>query len=235
MKNNIVLITGASGNLGSAVVSLFEKNGSHLVLVDHAKERLLKQFAFLENNDRHLIFEGVDGTDSESMKTVISRIKEKFGRLDVLVNTVGGFRAGPPLHETDLDTYELMFNLNVKSVFITSKFAIPLMLENKNGAIVHISSGAGLKGAANMAVYSAAKSAVIRFTESMAAELKSSGVRVNCILPGTIDTPQNREAMPKADFSRWVSPASLAEAIYFLTSSAARDVTGVALPVYGSS
>jgi NAD(P)-dependent dehydrogenase (short-subunit alcohol dehydrogenase family) len=169
------------------------------------------------------------------MKTVISRIKEKFGRLDVLVNTVGGFRAGSPLHETDLDTYELMFNLNAKSVFITSKFAIPLMLENKNGAIVHISSGAGVKGAANMAVYSAAKSAVIRFTESMAAELKSSGVRVNCILPGTIDTPQNREAMPKADFSRWVSPASLAEAIYFLTSSAARDVTGVALPVYGSS
>lgn len=235
MKDNVVLITGARGNLGSAVVDLFEKKGARLILTAHARQGLLQQFPFLENTEKHLLFEGVDVTDAESMKTVVTRIKEKYGRLDVLVNTVGGFRAGSPLHETDLDTFELMFNLNVKSVFVTAKFTVPLMLENRSGAIIHVSARAGLKGAANMAAYSAAKSAVIRFTESMAAELKSSGVRVNCILPGTIDTPQNREAMPKADFSRWVSPDSLAETIYFLTSSAARDVSGAALPVYGKS
>jgi NAD(P)-dependent dehydrogenase (short-subunit alcohol dehydrogenase family) len=109
------------------------------------------------------------------------------------------------------------------------------MLEHGSGKIINMAARPGLEGKAGMAAYSASKSAVLRFTESMAAELKSQGINVNCVIPGTIDTPQNRESTPDADFSTWVTPESLADVIQFLSSEAARDVHGAAIPVYGRS
>jgi NAD(P)-dependent dehydrogenase (short-subunit alcohol dehydrogenase family) len=165
---------------------------------------------------------------------VVETIK-RLGRIDVLVNAVGGFRAGTPLHETSLETWDFMLNLNARSVFIASRTVIPHMLAQGSGKIVSVAARPGLRGNAKMAAYSVSKSAVIRLTESMAAELKGAGINVNCILPGTIDTPQNRQAMPNADPSRWVKPEALADVILFLASDAAREVHGAALPVYGRS
>jgi NAD(P)-dependent dehydrogenase (short-subunit alcohol dehydrogenase family) len=127
-----------------------------------------------------------------------------------------------------------MMGLNARTAFIASRAVAPFMLGQGSGAIVSVGSRAAEKGGARAAAYSASKAAVVRLTESLSAELKAEGIRVNCILPGTIDTPQNREAMPKADTSKWVSLGALADATLFLASNAARGIHGAALPVYGT-
>lgn len=128
-----------------------------------------------------------------------------------------------------------MFDLNVRSTFLASKAAIPHMLRQGGGKIVNVAARPGLKGVANAAPYSAAKSAVIRLTESLAAELKRKAINVNCVLPGTLDTPENREQQPEADFSRWVNPRRVTDVILFLASDAAQAVHGAAVPAYGTS
>ena len=128
-----------------------------------------------------------------------------------------------------------MLNLNTRTAFITSQRVIPHMIRQQTGKIVHLAARPGLEGKANMSAYSASKAAVIRLTESAAAELKNHNINVNCVIPGTIDTPQNRVAMPDADFGRWVTLESLTGVIAFLSSEAARDIHGAAIPIYGLS
>ena len=147
----------------------------------------------------------------------------------------GGFTMGPPLHETEDKDWNFMMDLNARSVFNCCRAVIPHMLEQGSGRIVNISARAAAEGKARMAPYCASKAAVITLTESLAAEHKFNGINVNCILPGTIDTPQNRNAMPDADYGNWVPTAALADVVLFLASEAARCVTGAAVPVYGRS
>lgn len=176
-----------------------------------------------------------DLTDEQAVADCVAEIVARYGRIDILINVAGGFKMGTPVHETPLQTWEFMLNLNARTVFLMSRAVIPHLLAQEKGKIVSVAARAGLEGAANMAPYVVSKSAVIRLTESMAAELKDHNINVNCILPGTIDTPQNREAMPKANFDKWVAPAALADVILFLASDAARAVQGAAVPVYGRS
>ncbi len=151
-----------------------------------------------------------------------------------MINTAGGFRAGSPVHETSLDTWEFMISLNAKTAFIASRAVVPQMILQRSGAIINIGARPGLKGVANAAAYGASKSAVIRLTESLSAELKRKGINVNCVLPGTIDTPENRNAMPDGKFERWVKPEAVADVILFLASDLARAIHGAAIPVYGT-
>lgn len=232
-SNKVVIVAGARGNLGSAVARRFLAADARLALVDHASEGLREAFADIAASPDCLLLEGVDLTDEDAAQRMVSRVIEQFGRIDVLANTVGGFRAGNPLHETPLDTFEFMLALNARTAFILGRAVVPVMLRQGSGKIIHTAAPAGLQGRKNSAAYSASKAAVIRLTESMAAELKASGINVNCILPGTIDTPQNREAMPQADFSKWVSPEALADVFLFLASDAARAIHGAAVPVLG--
>jgi NAD(P)-dependent dehydrogenase (short-subunit alcohol dehydrogenase family) len=234
-SGKVVIVTGGVGNLGSATARAFLTARAKIVPVDRSLDRLEETFVDLVGSPDHYLAGGVDLTDPASVQTIVDEVIRLFGRIDVLVNTVGGYRAGTPLHETPLDTLDFMFNLNARTVFIMSQAVIPHMLKQKTGKIVNVAARAGLEGKKNMAAYTAAKSAVIRLTESMSAELKTSGINVNCILPGTIDTPQNRADMPDANFSRWVAPEALADAILFLASDAARAVHGAALAVYGLS
>ena len=234
-SNRVVIVTGATGNLGQAVARAFQAAGARLVLTGHAADGLQQVYSEIADSRDHFLAGSVDATDAGAVAAMVEETISRFERIDVLVNTVGGFRGGTPLHETSLETWDLMFNLNARSVFIASRAVIPHMLRQGAGKIVNVAARAGLQGGAKIAAYSASKSAVIRLTESMAAELKESGINVNCVLPGTIDTPQNRLAMPKADFARWVKPEALVDAILFLASDAARDIHGVALPVYGRS
>jgi NAD(P)-dependent dehydrogenase (short-subunit alcohol dehydrogenase family) len=234
-SNQVVMITGASGNLGSTLARAFYAAEARLVLVDRQTDLLDEAFPELTSIPRCLFAQGADLTKIDDVEAVVLQAVERFGRLDVLVHTVGGFRAGTPLHETPLATLDFMLNLNAKTVFITNQAVIPQMIRQDSGKIINLAARPGLEGRANMAAYSASKAAVIRLTESAAAELKGYGINVNCILPGTIDTPQNREAMPDADFGHWVQPQSLADVILFLASHAARDIHGAAVPVYGRS
>lgn len=233
--NKVAVITGAAGNLGAATAVAFHNAGARLALVDLKREALAERFAeTLPEGDRVLYLAG-DLTVEEGGTAVVAATLEHYGQLDILINIAGGFTMGPPLHETPLKDWDFMLNLNAKSVFLLSRAAIPHMLEAGGGKIVNIGARPGLEGKAKMAPYSVAKSAVIRLTESMAAELKAHNINVNCILPGTIDTPQNRADMPKADFSKWVPPEALADVILFLASDGARAVHGAAVPVYGRS
>jgi NAD(P)-dependent dehydrogenase (short-subunit alcohol dehydrogenase family) len=164
---------------------------------------------------------------------MVEEAVKRLGRIDVLVNAAGGWRGGKPAHETPLEVWDLMLDLNARTAFVASRAVIPVMLQQGSGRIVNVASRAALQGGRRSAAYSASKAAVVRLTESMDAELKGQGINVNCILPSTIDTPQNRAAMPKADTSRWVEPEALADVILFLASDAARAVHGAAIPVYG--
>jgi NAD(P)-dependent dehydrogenase (short-subunit alcohol dehydrogenase family) len=234
-SNKVVMVTGATGNLGASLAQAFQTSQAKLALVDRGEHRLKQTFPDLLDSPDYLLVNCADLMDEGSVQASVSEIIQYFGRIDVLVNTVGGFRAGKMLHETPLETWDFLLNLNARSVFIAAHKVIPHMMNQGTGKIINVAARPGLEGRAGMAAYSASKSAVIRLTESMAAELKSQGINVNCIIPGTIDTPQNRESMPDADYSMWVSPESLADAILFLSSEAARDVHGAALPVYGRS
>jgi NAD(P)-dependent dehydrogenase (short-subunit alcohol dehydrogenase family) len=235
-KNNkkVALITGPAGNLGSAVVELFGAEGIFLILLDHHQDRLRNIYPLLEKSNDHLLISSVDLTDSSTVKTAVQKAADHFGRIDILVHTAGGFKMGEKVHETTGKTWDEMMNLNVKTLLNVTNAVVPLMLEQKNGKIITIGARPALAGKARMGSYSAAKTAVLRLTESMSAELKSQGINVNCILPGTIDTPVNREAMPNVDPSKWVTPDSLAEVILFLSSEASRDIHGTAIPVYGA-
>lgn len=234
-NDKVVMITGASGNLGSALAQAFRRAGARLALVDRHPDLLAAAFPDLINVPDCLLTACADLTNLDEVTAVINQTIDHFGRVDVLAHTVGGFRSGTPLHETPLATLDFMLSLNARTVFITNQAVIPHMIRQGYGKIINLAARPGLQGRAKMAAYSAAKAAVIRLTESAAAELKHKGLNVNCVLPGTIDTPQNREAMPDADFSRWVQPASLADVILFLASDAARDIHGAAVPVYGRS
>lgn len=232
-SNRVIMVTGASGNLGSAVARTFQEDKAKLALIDRQEDILGRVFPDLVDSPDCLMSACADLTDPGEVEKVVAKTLDFFGRIDVLVNTVGGYRAGKPLHETSLETWDFMLDLNARTAFITSQRVIPHMIKQQYGKIIHLAARPGLLGRANMSAYSASKAAVIRLTESASAEYKKHGINVNCILPGTLDTPQNRVAMPDSDFGRWVAVESLASVIAFLASDAARDIHGAAIPVYG--
>ena len=234
-SDRVVMVSGASGNLGQAVARAFSSAGASLALLDRVPARLQVLLPELTGSSDHMLLGSVDATDPDSVDSAVQAAVAHFGRLDVLANTVGGYRAGTPVHQTSLETWDFMLNLNARTAFVLSRAVLPPMLERGSGKIVHVSARAALKGGGKAAAYSISKSGIVRLVESLSAEVRQQGINVNCILPGTIDTPQNREAMPKADHGRWVPPEALADVILFLASDAARAVTGAAVPVYGRS
>ena len=234
-ERRVVMITGSAGNLGLAVARAFLDAHASLVLIDRAPDRLAHLFPELVNSEDHFLAQSVDLTDANAVAETVEEALRRFDRIDVLINAAGGYRAGPSVDATPLEDWDFIFNLNARSIFIASRAVIPAMRRQRRGKIINVASRSALRGEANAALYSASKSVVVRLTESMAAELRDAGVNVNCVLPGIIDTPINRKAMPNGDFSRWVQPEALAEVIAFLASDAAREVTGAAVPVYGRS
>lgn len=234
MSDKVMLVTGPAGNLGTAVVRKFLSEGARMILVDHHPDRLYSQFPEMANDSRHLLISGIDLVDSSQVEAVIGRIIGLHNRIDGLINTAGGFQMGEQTHESTDETWDLMLNINLKTVINMSRVIIPHMLSQKSGKIVTVSARPALSGKSRMGPYSVAKAGVLRLTETMSAEYRSQGINVNCIIPGTIDTPQNRQAMPNADTTKWVTPASLAEVIYFLCSEEAKDIHGAAIPVYGA-
>ena len=227
-----VMVTGASGNLGRAVAAAFAAAEANLALVDRHRDKL--EAAYGEENERRL-FAIADLLDQKQVDAAAASIRARYGRIDVLCNIAGGFRMGEPVHRTADADWSFLFDVNARTFLHAVRAVVPLMLEAGGGKIVSVAAFGAQKGAAKMGPYAASKDAVIRLTESMAAELREQRINVNCVLPTIIDTPENRAAMPGADPSRWVAPEDLASAILFLASDAARAVHGAALPVTGLS
>jgi NAD(P)-dependent dehydrogenase (short-subunit alcohol dehydrogenase family) len=227
-KDRTVLITGAAGNLGRAVASAFGERGANLVLVD-LKQEALEKACGAPGEGRLLAPTNL--LDQAAVNATVQRSLERFGRIDVLVNLAGGFRMGEPVHAMADATLDFLLDINVRTLVHAVRAVVPRMLEQGGGRIVNVGAYAAQQGAARMGAYVAAKSAVIRLTETLAAELREKNVNVNCVLPTIIDTPENRAAMPDADPGRWVAPDDLANVIVFLASDAARAIHGAALPV----
>jgi NAD(P)-dependent dehydrogenase (short-subunit alcohol dehydrogenase family) len=229
MHTSVVLITGASGNLGLACARRFLTLGWRLVLVDRAPERLRAALPESDHPD-HLVL-AADLADFAATAQTVAGAVARTNRIDALVNTVGGYSGGQPFDATPAADFERMFAINVLPVLNTCRAAIPFMVANRSGRIINVASRHAAHAPAGHAAYAAAKAAVLRLTESIAADYRSQGVTANCVLPGTLDTPANRAALPNANHADWLSPDSLAGVIAFLASPQAIDLIGVALPV----
>ena len=231
-KDQTVIITGAAGNLGHAVAARFAAEGANLALLD-LNQAALDKVPTAGAGD--VLRQVADLSDAASISAVIGAVVTRFGRIDALCNIAGGFDMGEKVHELPAAKWNFMMELNAGSVLRMAQAVVPHMLKAGGGRIVNIGANSALSGKAEMGAYVASKSAVIRLTETMAAELRSHNINVNCVLPSIIDTPQNRAAMPKADPAKWVAPEALADVLLFLCSPAARAIHGAAIPVVGLS
>lgn len=236
LSGRVALVTGATGGLGPAVVRAFIAAGASVVgtssHADEERERAIRSLLDSNGNDR-LSLVAVDATDEASVARVVDDTREAHGRLDILVNGIGGFYAGEPVTQTSLEAWERMFALNLRPPFLFSKYAARAMADQNWGRIINVSSRAARSGRKNAAAYATAKNAVITLTEAQAEELRDVGVTVNAILPSIIDTPANRAAMPTADTSRWPTAEQIARVALFLASDDAGLISGASIPVYG--
>jgi NAD(P)-dependent dehydrogenase (short-subunit alcohol dehydrogenase family) len=233
--DKIVLVTGGTGGLGRAVSLAFLNQGSKVAVTYQQRE----EWDALEGapgvNRQNLEGHRVDVTNEADVARLIDELVGKHGRLDALVNTVGGYAGGVKLWELESRVFEQMLALNLRSGFVLSRAAVPQMLKQGYGSIVNTASRAAFDHAAGGAAYAASKAAAVALMDSLAADLKGTGVRVNSILPSIIDTEANRRAMPEADFAKWPKPEDVARVIVFLCSDDAKLIHGAALPVYGDS
>jgi NAD(P)-dependent dehydrogenase (short-subunit alcohol dehydrogenase family) len=221
--NKVVYVSGAAGNLGQAVTKIFLSRGAYVVALDIADQAL--QAAYPSYSD-HISTHSIDLTDAAACKTLFNRLAEEQKIADILCALTGGFAMGDPVHQTPIDTWSQLFKINVLTLVTLTSATIPFMQRKGGGKIITIGANAALSGLPNMGAYCASKSAVMKLTESMSAELKCNGFNVNCILPTIINTPQNRAAMPNIDTKDWETPESIAELICHLSSNAAKDVHG---------
>ena len=226
MKNKVVLVTGANGGLGTYVTEAFLRSGARVV--GTARKIQVSDFAAGD-------FIPIPGdlSNENGARALVKQSIEKFGKLDIVVHTVGGFAGGTSVGETDEATFDRMLDLNLKSLFYRLRAALPELLKTGDGRVIGVGSRAALEPGAGVGAYSASKAAMVSLMKTVAQEHKASGLRANVVLPGTIDTPANRKAMANADFSKWVRPQAIADLILWLAGDAGREVNGAAIPIYG--
>jgi NAD(P)-dependent dehydrogenase (short-subunit alcohol dehydrogenase family) len=230
-EGKTVLVTGAAGYIGSAVSRRFAAEGAKLVLAGRTPEPLN---ALADSLAAETTVEPVDVTREDQVEALVQRIEARSGRIDVLVHTVGGFRAGQAVYEPGLELLDAMWNLNVRPVYLVLGRVARHMIEREvKGNLVAVVARSALRGSAKTAAYTASKAAALRIIESLALEVRDRGIHVNAVSPSTVDTPENRADMAKADFSKWVEPEELADAILFLSSPRSAGIFGTNLEVYG--
>jgi NAD(P)-dependent dehydrogenase (short-subunit alcohol dehydrogenase family) len=234
-EGKVVLVAGGTGGLGRAVALAFLEEGAKVVVTYRAQEEFDALKSAAGTNGSRLEGHTVDVTEEAAVRQLIEKIVGKHRRLDAMVNTVGGYAGGTKLWELETKVFEQMLALNLRSGYALTRAAVRAMLKERHGAIVNVASKAAVDHAAGAAAYAASKSAAVALLDSLAADLKGSGVRVNTILPSIIDTAANRKAMPAEDFSKWPKPEDIARVILFLCSDDAKVIHGAAIPVYGDS
>jgi NAD(P)-dependent dehydrogenase (short-subunit alcohol dehydrogenase family) len=233
-SGKVVLVAGGTGGLGRAVSLAFLEEGA-TVIVTYRDQSEIDALRSQVGKTALLEGESVDVTDETAVRQLIGGVLSEHGRLDVLVNAVGGYAGGVPLWELESKVFDRMLALNLRAGFVLARAAVPAMLKQKSGSIINIASKAAFDHAAGAAAYVASKAAAVAMIDSLAADLKGAGVRANSILPSIIDTEANRKAMPNADFATWPKPEDIARVILFLCSEDAKLIHGAAVPVYGNS
>jgi NAD(P)-dependent dehydrogenase (short-subunit alcohol dehydrogenase family) len=231
----VVLVAGGTGGLGRAVSLAFLKEHSRVIVTYIKQEEMDALKALAAENASHVEGYNVDVTDEAEVSKLVDGIVERYGRLDALVNTVGGYAGGVKLWELDTKVFDQMLALNLRSGYALSRAAARVMLKQGSGAIVNVAAKAAIDHGAGASAYAASKAAAVAMMDSLAEDLKGSGVRVNSILPSIIDTEANRKAMPKADFAKWPKAEDIARVILFLCSDDAKVIHGAAVPVFGNS
>jgi len=234
-SGKVALIAGGTGGLGRAVSVAFLNEAAKVVVTYREQKEFddLKQTSAA--NAPSLQGQQVDVTDTAAVDQLVQTILTDHGRLDSLVNTVGGYAGGMKLWELDPKVFDRMLALNLRSGYALSRAVVPAMFKQGRGAIVNVAAKAAFDHAAGAAAYAASKAAAVAMMDSLAADLKGTGVRANTVLPSIIDTEPNRKAMPNADFAKWPKPEDIARVILFLCSDDARVIHGAAIPVYGDS
>lgn len=233
-NGKVALVAGGTGGLGRAVsVALLERGAKVEVsyIIPEEFSDLRSEAGANAAIDGH----SVDVIDEAAVKKMVESVVAKHGHIDFLVNTIGGYAGGIKLWELDRATFDKMLDMNLRAGYVLARTVVPEMLRQKRGAIVNIAAKAAVDHAAGASAYASSKAAALAMMDSLAEDLRGSGVRVNSVLPSIIDTAANRNAMPRADFARWPKPGEIANVVLFLLSDEANVVHGAAVPVYGNS
>jgi len=224
----VAVVTGSCGALGSAVVEEFIEAGASVAACDIVD--IESEDSLLEPQDKMRFYQA-DFTDESAVESTIQQVVDDYGRIDFLLNIAGTWRGGDPLEDTDVDVFDMLFDVNLKTMFLASKHALA-ELQQTGGAIVSVSARSGLEGGTGDGIYRSTKAGVKILTETIAKENLGS-VRANCVLPSVLDTPMNREMMTPSE--EWVTPSQVARVMQFLCSDAADVTSGAAVPVYGEA
>ena len=227
LAGQIALVTGANGGLGTSVTGRLLAAGATVV-------GIARSIAAGEAHDSRFYPVSADLTDPEEVRKLITRLAAQFQKIDILVHVMGGFAGGASVAQTDDASWRKMMDLNVNAAFYMFRSVVPVMRDAGCGRIIAIGSRQAVQPAAGVGAYSASKAALVSLVQTVAIENKDKNIRANVILPGTMDTPANRAAMPKANFEKWVRPEHVAELVVLLASDAGADITGAAIPVYGA-
>ena len=234
-SGKVVLIAGGTGGLGRAVSAGFLAEGAQVIVTYRDQREMDELKRIADENATSLSGHSIDITDEAAVFQLVHAAVQQYGHLDVLVNTVGAYAGGAKLWEADSGVFERMLTLNLRSGYTLLRAVVPAMLKQGRGSIVNIASRAAVDHAGGAAGYAASKAAAVAMIDSLAADLKGTGVRANSILPSIIDTEANRKAMPGANFSQWPKPEEIARVILFLCSDEARLIHGASVPVYGDT
>lgn len=234
-KNQVVLITGGTGALGAVVVQNFLEQGAHVITTYHSPRSFAELQAALDEAQSRVIGITADVTKEAGTHALVAETLQRFGRIDVLINLVGGYMGGVNLVDTSEADWERMLTLNLKSTFLSCKAVLPHMLKQNYGRIVNTSSRGAVEVGPGAVAYSVSKAGVLTLTQSLAQEVKQHNITANVVLPGLIDTPQNRQNIPGADYSKWVAPKSIAHLMLYLASAEAGAINGAVVPIYGKS
>jgi NAD(P)-dependent dehydrogenase (short-subunit alcohol dehydrogenase family) len=230
----VAIVSGGTGGLGRSVSLALLSEGAKVVVTFRQQEEF-EQLKNMAGVGRSLEGYTADVTDPAQVSRLVDQVVSASGRLDALVNIVRAYAGGVPLWDVDPDLFDRMLALNLKSGYILARAVVPVMLQKKSGAIVDVVAKAAVDHAAGASAYAASKAGALAMMDSLAADVKGTGVRVNSVLPSIIDTEVNRRAMPNADFTKWPKPEEIAKVILFLLSDDAKVIHGAAVPVYGDS
>jgi NAD(P)-dependent dehydrogenase (short-subunit alcohol dehydrogenase family) len=233
-SSKVVLVAGGTGGLGRSVSLAFLQHGAKVAVTWRHQEEFAALSGAAGAQATSLAGFNIDVTDSHATLNLVNQILSQWSRLDVLVNTVGGYAGGIPLWQVDPEIFERILNLNLRASFALAKAAAPAMLSHKSGAIINIAAKAAWHHAAGASAYAASKAGAVALIDSLAADLTGTGIRVNSVLPSIIDTEANRSAMPNSDFSKWPKTDDIAKIVLFLASEDARVIHGASIPVFGT-
>jgi len=237
LKDKVAIVTGATGALGRTVTKKLLNDGAKVVVPYRTEPRFNELINYVSGPSENLFGMRGDCKREEDLKGLAQTTNQKYGRVDILLNLVGGYIGGKEIDETEEEVWDSVMETNLKTAFLSSKAVLPYMKKQNYGKIVNVAArpGAEKRLRARSVPYAVSKAGVIVLTEGIAEEVKSYDINVNCVLPSTMDTAENRLRYPKADFLKWVPPEEVADVILFLASDDSKPTSGAAIPVYGKA